>query len=511
MPTQVNNQRIAKNTILLYIRTLVVMCITLYTSRVILKELGVDDYGIYQAVGGFVAMFAVISSALSSSISRFITFEIGHGDQDKLKRIFSTSVNILVILALIIAVLAEIVGIWFINHKMQIPAGRETAAVWVLHASVFSFCINLISVPYNALIIAHEHMKAFAYFGLFEAIAKLIICLSIAYAPIDKLIWYAILLSILALVIRVFYSIFCRKRFEESAYHFVYDRGLFKEMAGFAGWSFISNSIYIFNTQGINLLTNVYFGVALNAARGIATQVDGAVMQFANNFSTALNPQITKSYAAKEYSSMFLLICRGAKFSVYLMLLLAIPILFETDEILILWLTTVPEHSASFVRLAIIGTIITLIGNTGTTACLATGNIKRYVIAVSAFGILAFPLTWLCFELGMSPEMAYVMYIVSYLLVDIVRLVEMKRLLGFPIILFLKEVIIRIIPVTLLAIVLPFMITALMPMSILRLALTIIASLAGTSLAVLFVGMTNHERTMIINKIKSVLCRSKAI
>lgn len=488
-----------------------VMCITLYTSRVILRELGVDDYGIYQAVGGFVAMFAVISSALSSAISRFITFEIGHGDQDKLKRIFSTSVNILVLLALIIAVLAEIVGIWFINHKMQIPTGREIATAWVLHASVFSFCVNLISVPYNALIIAHEHMKAFAYFGLFEAIAKLLICLSIAYAPIDKLVWYAVLLSILALIIRAFYGFYCRKSFEESAYHFVHDRSLFQEMAGFAGWSFITNSIYIFNTQGINLLTNVYFGVALNAARGIATQVDGAVLQFANNFSTALNPQITKSYAAKEYSPMFLLICRGARFSVYLMLLLAIPIIFETDEILTLWLTTVPEHSANFVRLAIVGTIITLIGNTGTTACLATGNIKRYVISLSAVGILAFPLTWVCFALGMSPEMSYVMYIVSYFLVDIVRLFEMKRLLGFPIILFIKDVIFRVVPVILLAIIMPIIITTLMPMSILRLAMTLIVSLVGTSLAVLFVGMTNHERELIINKVKSILCRSKAM
>ncbi len=488
-----------------------VMCITLYTSRVILNELGIDDYGIYQAVGGFVAMFAIISSALSSAISRFITFEIGHGDQDKLTRIFSTSVNILVLLALIIAVLSEIVGIWFINHRMQIPTGRESAAVWVLHASVFSFCINLISVPYNALIIAHEQMKAFAYFGLFEAIVKLLICLSIAFAPIDKLIWYAILLSILALVIRVIYSIYCRKRFEESSYHFVYDRDLFKEMAGFAGWSFISNTVYIFNTQGINLLTNVYFGVAMNAARGIAAQVDGAVLQFANNFSIALNPQITKSYAAKEYSPMFLLVCRGARFSVYLMLLLAIPILFEAEEILNLWLTTVPEHSAMFVRLAIIGTIITLLGNTGTTACLATGNIKKYVISVSAVGILAFPLTWVCFAVGMCPEMAYVMYIVSYILVDVVRLFEMRRLLGFPIMLFIKDVILRIIQVTLLSIVLPIIVTRFLPMSIWRLALTIIVSFVGTSIAVLFVGMTRHERESIVNKIKSYLCRSKTM
>ena len=507
MPTQVNNQRIAKNTILLYIRTLVVMCITLYTSRIILKELGVEDYGVYQAVGGFVAMFAVISSALSSAISRFITFEIGHGDKEKLKRIFSTSVTVLVIIAIVIFILCEVFGIWFINHKMQIPPGRESAAVWVLHCSVFAFCINLISVPYNACIIAHEHMSAFAYFSLFEAIAKLGICFSIAIAPIDKLIWYALLLSALALTIRLFYSIYCRKHFDESEYHFVYDKGLFREMAGFAGWTFLSNTVYIFNTQGINLLTNVFYGVTLNAARGVATQVDGAVLQFATNFSTALNPQITKSYAAKEYNSMFLLICRGARFTVYLMLLIAIPLILETEKVLDVWLTTIPEHSANFVRLAIIGTIVTLIGNTGTTACLATGNIRRYVISVSLAGILAFPLTWVCFALGLKPEMAYVMYIISYALVDIVRLFEMRRLIGFPIKLFVTDVVVRVFMVALMAFFLPFLIVCFVPSSLWRVLITTLVSVLSTSLCAFYLGMSHHEREVIISKVKGFLCR----
>ena len=507
MPTQVNNQRIAKNTVLLYIRTLVVMCIALFTSRLVLKELGVEDYGVYQAVGGFVAMFAVISSSLSSAISRFITFEIGHGNEERLTRIFSTSVNVLVIIAVIVVILCEIIGIWFIDHKMQIPMGREQAAIWVLHCSIFAFCLNLVSVPYNACIIAHEHMKAFAYFSLFEATARLLICLSLAYSPIDRLIFYSVLIAVLSLLTRLFYGIYCRRHFKESEYHLIYDRNLFKEMAGFAGWSFLSNTVYIFNTQGINLLTNVFYGVTLNAARGIASQVDGAVIQFSNNFSTALNPQITKSYAAKEYDSMFMLICRGARFSVFLMLLIAIPIILETEAILDLWLTTVPDHSASFVRLAIIGTIVTLIGNTGMTACFATGNIRRYVISVSLAGLLAFPLTWVCFAFGFKPEMAYVMYIVSYVLVDIVRLFEMKRLLGFPIKMFVTDVVIRVLIVAVVATLPPLIVILTVPSSLWRVLLTFVASFVSTALSVLYVGMSSHERDVIISKVKGFLCR----
>lgn len=350
-------------------------------------------------------------------------------------------------------------------------------------------------------------MKAFAYFSLFEAVAKLFICLSIAIAPMDRLIWYAVLLAVLALIIRLCYSIYCRRHFDESEYHFVYDKGLFKEMAGFAGWNFLSNAVYIFNTQGINLLTNVFYGVTLNAARGVATQVDGAVLQFATNFSTALNPQITKSYAAKEYDSMSLLICRGARFTVYLMLLIAIPLLLETEKILDIWLTTIPDHSANFVRLAIIGTIVTLLGNTGTTACLATGNIRRYVISVSIAGILAFPMTWVCFALGMKPEMAYVMYIVSYVLVDVVRLFQMRRLLGFPIKLFVSDVVIRVVIVALIAIILPLIVVMTVPSSIWRVLLTICVSLISTSLCVLYIGMTNREREVILSKIKGFICR----
>ena len=270
MTNQVNNKLIAKNTIILYIRTLFVMLISLYTSRVILEALGVEDYGIYQVVGGIVAMFSVISSSLSSAISRFLTFEIGYGDKVRLGNIFSTSITIQIFLSFIVLILSELIGIWFIETKMQIPFDRLDAAKWVFHFSLFTFCINLLSVPYNACIIAHERMNAFAYIGVFEAVMKLVICYMIKISFADKLVSYALLMTLLALSIRIIYGVYCKK-FEECRVKAGFNKAIFKEMIGFSGWSFFNNTAYILNGQGINMLMNVYFGVVVNAARGIAS------------------------------------------------------------------------------------------------------------------------------------------------------------------------------------------------------------------------------------------------
>ena len=269
---------------MLYIRTLFVMVISLYTSRVVLQVLGVEDYGVYQVVGGLVAMFSVISSSLSSAISRFITFEIGRGDMERLKRIFSTSIIIQLCLCVIVALAVEIGGLWFMHTEMQIPAGRLDAAEWVLHCSVLTFCINLLSIPYNACIIAHEHMKAFAYVSVVEAMLKLGILFLIIYSPFDGLVTYAILLTLVAALIRLAYTVYCHKHFEETKTKLIFDKSIFKEMSGFSGWSFFNNTSFILNNQGVSMLMNVFFGVTVNAARGIAIQVESAVLQFVNNF-----------------------------------------------------------------------------------------------------------------------------------------------------------------------------------------------------------------------------------
>lgn len=495
-----NNKRIAKNTLLLYIRTIFLMLITLYTSRVILEQLGVDDYGIYNVVGGVVAMFSVISSALSSSISRFITFELGKGDIKRLTTIFSTSVNIQLGLSAIILLVGETVGLWFINYKMNIPADRLVSANWVLQCSLLTFCINLISVPYNSCIIAHEKMSAFAYISILEAALKLLICYMLIVSPIDKLIAYSLLMLIVAMLIRFVYGMYCTRNFEECKYRMCYEKEIVKEMTGFAGWSFSQNVAWIFNTQGVNVLINLFFGVALNAARGIASQVESAVMMFVRNFTTALNPQITKYYANGDKENMFLLMCRGTKFTYFLTLLMVLPLFLETEYVLQLWLKEVPTHTVIFVQLSIIGSIINNIGNTCYTACQATGNIKRYSIVVTTVGFLVFPLTWLGFKLGLPVESTYIIYILVYICVSIACMLMTRWLLQFPLSMFLLKVLLPIVWVTILSSIIPTLLCFQMESSFVRFIITCMVSVLSTCAAIYLTGLSKHEKRIIIDK-----------
>ena len=500
-----NNKRIAKNTLFLYFRTIVIMLITLYTSRVILNVLGVQDYGIYNVVGGVVAMFGVISGALSSSISRFITFELGKGNTDRINKIFSSSINIQFGIALFVIAIGELVGLWFLNYKMSIPSDRLEAANWVLQCSLLAFCINLVSVPYNACIISHERMQAFAYVSILEALLKLGVCFLISISTIDKLISYSTLLVGVAICIRSTYTIYCHRHFEESHYHFVFDKAILKEMTGFAGWNFFTNGAYIFNTQGVNILINLFFGVTINAARGIATQVDHAVMQLVNSFTTALNPQITKNYAAGNIDAMFTLVCRGAKFSFFLLFIFALPVLMETEYILTIWLKLVPAHAVNFVRLAIIASMVNIIGKTGYTASMATGTIRRYVLWVTSVGCLAFPLTWVAFLLGAPSESTYIVFIIVYILVEIVRLWVMKGLLDFPIWRFVYDVVVRIIIVTIAAVIIPLLVVYGLSPSIFRLVLSVIVCVASSIASIYLLGLTEHEKRSLLNVVKKKL------
>ena len=331
---QTNNKRIAKNTIALYMRMFCSMVISLFTSRIILDSLGVDNFGIYNVVGGFVAMFALMSSALTNSISRFLTFELGKGDTEKLKRVFSTSLNVMFALSIVVLLVGETVGLWFLNYKVNIPIERMEAANLVYQLSIATFIMGLVSVPYNASIVSHEKMTAFAYIGIFEIAMKLVIVYTLYVSPFDKLKTYAILLFLLSLSIRLIYGIYCNRHFQETHYKFVFDKPLLRQMTGFAGWNFLAQGAYQLNGSGVNLLINIFFGVTLNAARGIAYQVNNAVCQFTSNFMVALTPQITKSYAAGELAEMHKLIFRGAKFSYFLTLFFLIPICVETEYIL---------------------------------------------------------------------------------------------------------------------------------------------------------------------------------
>ena len=498
---QANNKRLARNTIVLYFRTIIVMLVSLYTSRVILAELGVEDFGIYNVVGGVIAMFSVVSGSISNAISRFITYELGKGNSERLKEVFCTSVNIQVGIGLLVVMLGETIGLWFLNVHMNIPEGRTLAANWVLQCSLLAFVINLLSIPYNACIIAHERMTAFAYIGILDVVMKLLVVLILPFVLVDKLIVYSLLIVLVAIIVRIIYAVYCTRNFTECRYCFIYNKALLRQMAGFSGWQFLTNTCWIVNTQGVNVLSNIYFGVTVNAARGIAHQVEGAVLQFVGNFMTALNPQLVKSYAQGDQERFFKLICRGAKFSYYLLLLMALPVLFETEFLLGLWLKEVPEYSVLFVRLSIIAALSNMLGNTSVAACMATGDLKRYTIIISAVGYTVFPLTWIVFKCGYGPEYAYIVFIFIYFIIIFVRLYVMKGLINFPPMLYIQKVLVPIIPVTAMAVLIPSILNIYYEYnSFLQFVIISIGCVCSSIFSIYLIGLSVKERRFIATK-----------
>ena len=503
--SQIDNRRIAKNTMMLYARTAFSMLISLITSRVTLQVLGIENYGINDAVGATIGMFSVVSGSLSGSISRFITYELGRGDINKLKSIFSTSLNIQLAIGFVIILLGETLGVWFLNTQMNIPSGRMIAANWVLQFAIWSFFIGLTQVPYGACIVAHEKMNVFAWFSIIESVFRLVIVYLLYISPYDKLITLSLLGFVVSFGIRIAQRIYCTRTFAECHYQFILDKGLLKEMTGFAGWSFLTNTAWIFNTQGINLLINIFFGVTFNAARGVANQIQGLVTRFYGDFMTALNPQITKSYAAGELDEMNRLICRGARFSYFLMFSLSLPFMFEAYQVLYLWLGLVPDYTVTFFRLSMIAALITLLGQTGVTACMATGRIKWYTIIITTVGCLVFPLTWIAFKMGLPVESTYIVYIVVYALLDIIRLFIMRHLWRFPIMMYVRETFTPVVLVTSLAVVIPWAMYLEIPDSVFKSLAVMAASIICAGASVILVGLKRSERQMLTEKVKVVI------
>ena len=452
-----NNKQIAKNTLLLYFRMLLTMVVSLYTSRIVLNALGVEDFGIYNVVGGVVAMFSLLSGSLSTAISRFITYELGKGEQGNLNKIFSSAVTIQITLAAIIILFAELIGVWFLNTQMTIPVSRITASNWVFQISLLTFVINLISIPYNASIIAHEKMSAFAYISILEVVGKLVTAYLITISPIDKLIFYSFLMCIIALVVRFTYGYYCKKHFTECTYSFIWDKQLLKQMFGFAGWNFIGTASAVLRDQGGNILINLFNGPIVNAARGIAFQVNNAIQGFVNNFMIALNPQITKSYAANNHEYMMTLIFQGARLSFYMLLILSLPILLNTQYILEIWLKTVPEHSTLFVQLVLILAMSESISYPLITAIQATGRIRNYQLLVGGLQLLNFPISYCLLHIGFFPEIIMIVAIILTQVCLGARLYMLQKIIKLPTKVFLKNVYLNIIIVSTLSSITPIL------------------------------------------------------
>ena len=472
-----NTKRIAKNTLMLYIRMLFGMVVSLFTSRVVLDALGVEDYGIYNVVGGVVAMFSLLSTALSTSISRFVTFEIGKGDEYNLKKVFTSSVAVMFALSIGIFIVAEIVGVWFLNTHLNIPVQRLEAANWVLQCAILAFAVDLNSVPYTSAIIAHERMSAFAYLGILNITLRLVVVYALYVSCFDKLMTYSVLTLSVSILMCLIDYIYCRRNFVECAFRIIYDKSLLKKMLSFAGWSFLGNGAYLLNTQGVNILMNMFFGVAVNAARGVAGQVDGAVQSFVANFTTAMNPQIIKSYAAGDLNYM--------------------------HTVLSIWLVEVPEHAVMFVRLTLLSSLAVVVANTLFTAQLATGKIKKYQITVTLFGIWVLPLSYLFFKLGFPPEIAYIVYFAIYFGLIFVRIYLVKDLIKMPWMKYVKEVLLRMGLVSVCSVILPCLVYFNMPSSFIRLLVVCMVSALSSAAFMYFLGLEKGERTFVISKIQN--------
>ena len=503
----VDNKRIAKNTALLYVRMLFSMVVGLFTSRVILASLGVVDYGINNVVGGVVAMFGFLNAAMTTSTQRYLTYELGRGDTERLGLTFMTSMYIHILIAVAVVVLAETVGLWFLKNKIVIPDGREVAAMYCYQFAILSTVISILSYPFNAAIVSHERMSAFAYISILDVILKLAIAYILYTVNSDKLIVYSILLFSVQILLTLIYVIYCRKHFEETHFRRLWDTNLLKEMGSFAGWNMWGNIAWILFTQGINILLNIFFGPVVNAARGVAVQVQGTIMQFSGNFQTAINPQITKTYSQNDLTNMHRLIFRSSKFTFFLLLCLSLPVILEADVILSVWLKEVPEYTAIFLRLMLCIAIIDAVANPLMVSAAATGKVKVYQLVVGGILLAIVPISYIVLKLGGNPYSVFIVHLCICIIAFIVRLYIVKPLIKITIPDYIANVIARCALVAIPAIGLSILFKVLLPQSVLYAALVCCLSAATVAVFAYYVGLTEHEREVIGGKVTEVINR----
>ena len=501
--TSDNNKRIAKNTLLLYFRMLFMMAVSLFTSRVVLNTLGVEDYGIYNVVGGIVAMFGFINGSMSSATQRYITFALGKGDKNRLQTVFSTTLQIHTLIAGIIVLLGETIGLWFLYNKMQIPADRMDAAFWVLQCSIIAAVIMIISVPYNADIVAHEKMSAFAYISILEVVLKLAIVYMLVVFSFDKLILYAFLLLAIQILIRFCYSYYCNKHFEETKYKHIWDKALFKEMTGFAGWSMFGNLSAVLYGQGLNMLLNIFFGPVVNAARGVAVQVQNAIQQFVGNFQMALNPQITKTYAKGDISEMHKLMFRSARFSFFLLFFLSLPVLLETDFILTVWLKTVPECTVVFLRIMICTSLIYSMSNPLIIANQATGKVKKYQAVCGTTLIMILPISYILLKFGMPAYSVFVVHFVMESVCQVLRMIMLRSLISLRLRDYFTNVYFKVFSVVMVSSIIPTIIYVYMNDTIYRFFAICIVCVLSVSTSAYYLGLTEKEKYFVRQKVIS--------
>lgn len=499
-----NNKQIARNTVVLYIRMIIVLLIGLYSSRVILNALGVVDYGIYNAVGGLVVMFSYIDSALSQATTRFYSYELPHS-VERVNSIFNTSIVIQIVFAIIIIVIAETLGLWLVNNKMIIPIERLGAANWVYQFSIVTTIITILSVPFNAAITSHEKMSLYAVLSMSDAILKLIVAVMIAKSPIDELVFYGLGLMIISLFIFVTKIYFCLSNFKEVRFNNNFSQQLLKKMFSFVGWNFFGATAGISVSQGLNFIINIFFGPAINAARGIAFQVQGAINQFVTNINVAVNPQIIKRYSVGEIESMFRLVFFSSKISFLLLSIVSIPIIIDTTYVLELWLKVVPEHAVLFTRLMLIYMLTVAVTYSVNISAQASGNIKMVQIAEGIIILMNIPCVLLLFYLGLPAYTSFLSMILFSILALIAKLSILHKTIGFPVKKFLTQVISRLLFVSIFCVIIFSIASRINIESFEYFVIKTICYLIPLSLIVWFVGLVQNERHFIVNFIRGYL------
>ena len=495
-----NNKRVAKNTLMLYFRMILTLLVSLYTSRVVLNTLGVEDYGTYNVVGGAVMLFGFFNGAMSSATQRFLTYDIGREDHVQLRKTFNATHIIHIGIALLIFILAETIGLWFVINKLNLPEGRMEAALWVFHFSALSFMVTVIQAPYNALIIARERMSVFAYISILDVSLKLFIVYMLTWISFDKLKLYGILIFVASFIVAAIYRMYTSTHFEETKFLIVKDKPLYKTLISFSFWNLFGAVSLVVKAQGVNIILNIFFGTLINAALGVANQVSGTIASFVSNFQMASNPQIIKSYAADDKGYMTNLVIRTSKISFFLLFILTLPIILEIDYILKLWLKLVPDYTAIFTRLILINALIDAVSGALMAAMAATGKIKVYQLVVGGLSILILPLSYLFFKLGYPPESTFVVSISIAVIAFVFRvLFTKKQIPEFSIRQFIQEILIRNIPVILLSVLIPWLILSNMHPGITRLILVTVTSLSISIITIYSVGLKNTERLFIKN------------
>ena len=503
------NKRIAKNTIYLYMRMLVLLVVGLYTSRVTLAALGISDYGIYNVVGGIVTMFVFINYAMVNSTQRYITYEIGKGNSERLSKVFSSSLNIHALIALIIFVLSETIGLWFLYHKMVIPEERMNAALWIYQFSIFTCMIYILSAPYNALIIAHEKMNAFAFISLLEAGMKLSIALLVSFYSNDRLILFGALLMVAAIINRFIYSLYCRKHFEESKYKIGWDKSLTLEMTKFASWNLMGNLAYVSYTQGLNIILNMFFTPVVNAARGVAVQVQTVIAHFSHNIENAIKPQITKSYAQEDKQRLLTLMFASARLSFFALLVLSMPVFFEIEQLLNLWLVEVPQHTVNFVRLTILILLADSLTGPLLTAVQATGDIKKYQLTVSILCLLILPCAYFSLMFFPIPELVFIVNLIITLITQLVKLVVVCGKIRVSKRDYVKNVYFRAGAVLICSSIVVTPLRWFIDESIMRLLLVCVTCVLAVLASIYLIGISGKERMVVNVKVADYLKKRK--